>query len=101
MRQVLMQNATAINAKCDSCFFTTCNKCLLQNASSFLLKNVTVYHDVQQLLQSALILLQNVIVITISDVYYKMRRYVKTVFSFFMFLQMVFVNSEKDHLAPV
>ena len=89
-----MQNATAV-------FLQHATNVYCKMRQVFLLKNVTVYHDVQQLLQSALILLQNVIVITISDVYYKMRRYVKTVFSFFMFLQMVFVNSEKDHLAPV
>ena len=48
MRQILLQNATAI---------------LLQNASGFLLQNTTV-------------LLQNATAITKCDVYYKLRQYV-------------------------
>ena len=48
MRQMLLQNATAI---------------LLQNASGFLLQNATV-------------LLENATVITKCDVYYKLRQYI-------------------------
>ena len=35
------------------------------------------YYKMQQLLQNVLVLLQNPIVITNSDIYYKMRRYKK------------------------
>ena len=48
--------------RCDSYFITKCDKNLLQNASEFLV-------------HSAIALLQNLIVITKCDVYYKMRRY--------------------------
>ena len=50
----LLQNAIDVITKCDSYFFTKCNRSLLQNASDFLLQNATV-------------LLQNVTVITKCD----------------------------------
>ena len=51
----LLQNATDVTTKCDSCFITKCDRSLLQNASVFLLQNATV--------------------ITKFDVYYKLRQY--------------------------
>ena len=49
---------------------------LLQNAITILLQKATkAYYKMKQLLQNALILLQNVTFITNCDVYYKMRRY--------------------------
>ena len=38
----LLQNATDIITKCDSYFITKCDRSLFQNASDFLLQNVTV-----------------------------------------------------------
>ena len=38
----LLENATELNIKCDSCFITKRDKRLLQNASAFLLQNATV-----------------------------------------------------------
>ena len=70
----LLQNETDIITKCDNCFITTvmillCDRSLLQNASGFLLQNVTVF------LQITTILLQNATVITKCDVCYKLRQY--------------------------
>ena len=48
---------------------------LLQIASGFVLRNVTVLLQFMTLLQNALILLQSTTVITNCDVYYKMCRY--------------------------
>ena len=58
----LLQNVTDIVIQCDSYFIKKCNKSLLQNASGFFVQHATI-------------LLQNVTVITKSDVYYEMRRY--------------------------
>ena len=55
-----LENAADIITKCESYFITKRSRSLLQNASSFLLQNVTV-------------LLQNAAVITNCDVYYKSR----------------------------
>ena len=61
MRQILLQNATAI---------------LLQNATEVYYKMCQVFHyKMQQLLQIATVLLQNATVITNCDVYYKLRQY--------------------------
>ena len=68
MRQILLQNATAI---------------LLQNATEvyykmrqvFYYKIRQFYYKMRQLLQIATILLQNAIVITKCDVYYKLQQY--------------------------
>ena len=38
----VLQNSIVIIKKCDSCFITKCDTSLLQNASGFLLRNVTV-----------------------------------------------------------
>ena len=38
----LLQNATDVITKCDSCFITKCDRSLLQNASEFLLQNATI-----------------------------------------------------------
>ena len=38
----LLQNATDVITKCDSYFITKCNRNSIQNASGFLLQNVTV-----------------------------------------------------------
>ena len=65
----LLQNATDVITKCDSCFITKCDRSLLQSASGFLLKNATV------LLQNGTIWLQNATVITKCDVCYKLRLY--------------------------
>ena len=65
----LLQNATDIIIKCDSYFIKNCDRSLLQNASGSFLQNATV------LLQDAVILLQNVTVITKCDVYYELRQY--------------------------
>ena len=71
----LLQNVTYIITKYDSYFIVKCDKSLLQNAPGFLLQNATVLLEKKQLLQNALILLQNTTVITKSDVYYKMRQH--------------------------
>ena len=69
MRQILLENATAI---------------LLQNATKayYKIRHQVVYYNMlqfcyklRQLLQNALILLQNVTVISNYDVYYKMLWY--------------------------
>ena len=54
---------------------TNWGKSLLQNASAFVLQNVTVLLQMRQLLQNATILLQNATFISKSDVYYTMRQY--------------------------
>ena len=60
MRQMLLQNATAI---------------LLQNATEVYYKMRQVfYYKMRQLLQNATILLQNATVITKCDIYYKLLR---------------------------
>ena len=56
-----LQNATDIASKCNSYFITKCVKILLQNASSFLLQNVTV-------------LLQNATIDTKCAVYCKLKK---------------------------
>ena len=38
----LLQNATGIITKCDSCFIAKCHKSLFKNASDSLLQNATV-----------------------------------------------------------
>ena len=57
----LLQIATDIISKCDSYFITKYDKSLLQNASVFLLQNVTVISKCDDF-------------ITNCDKYYKMRR---------------------------
>ena len=49
---------------------TKCDKCLLQNASGFLLQNAIVLLQMRELLQIATILLQNATVITKCNVYH-------------------------------
>ena len=61
MRQILLQNATAI---------------LLQNATEVYYKMRQVFYcKMRQLLQIATILLQNATFITKCDIYYKLRPY--------------------------
>ena len=49
---------------------------LLQNKTAILFQNVTeVYYKMRHSLQNETILLQNAIVITKCDVYYKLRQY--------------------------
>ena len=57
----LLQNATDVITKCDSCFITKCDRSLLENASGFLLQNATV-------------LLQNATYYKLQQFYYKMGR---------------------------
>ena len=64
----LLQNATDVITKCNSYFITKCDRSLLQNASGFLLQNVTV------LLQNATVITNCDSFITKCDSYYKMRR---------------------------
>ena len=64
----LLQNATDIIAKYDSCFIKKCDRSLLQNASGFLLRNAT------DLLQNATGNTNSDNFITKCDSYYKMRR---------------------------
>ena len=64
----LLQNATDVITKCDSCFITKCDRSLLQNASGFLLQNTTV------LLQNATVITNCNDFITKCDSYYKLRR---------------------------
>ena len=59
----LLQITTDSITKCNSYLITKVIASLLQNASSFLLQNASV-------------LLQNAIVITKCDVYYKISRYI-------------------------
>ena len=61
--------ATGVIIKCDSYFITKQDRSALQDASGFLLQNVTV------LLQNATILLHNATVTTKCDVYHKLRQY--------------------------
>ena len=65
----LLQNATDIIKKCGSCFITKWDRSSLQNASDFLLQNVTV------LLQNAAVITNCDNFITKCDVYYKLRQY--------------------------
>ena len=58
----LLQNTTDVITKRDSYFITQCDRSLSQNASGFLLQN-------------AIVLLQNVTVITKCDVYCKLRQH--------------------------
>ena len=61
MQQILLQNATAV---------------LLQNATKVYYKMCQVFnYKIQQLLQIAMILLQNATVIRKCDVYYKLQHY--------------------------
>ena len=69
----LLQNATDFIRKCDSYFITNCDRKLLQNASGFLLHNATVLLKMRQFLQITTIFLQNTIVITKCNLYYKLR----------------------------
>ena len=62
----LLQNAADIITKYNSCFVTNCDGSLLQNVSGF-------YYKMGQLLQNAMILLQNASVISKCDVDYKLR----------------------------
>ena len=65
MRQILLQNATAI---------------LLQNAREVYYQICQFfYYKMQQLLQNATILLQDATVITKCDVYYKLRQYIQQI----------------------
>ena len=64
--ETLLQNAKDIITKCDSYFVTKCHRGSLQNVSGFLLQNV-FYYKMLQLLQFAMILLQNGTVITKCD----------------------------------
>ena len=64
----LLQNATDIITKCDSYFITKCGRCLLQDASGFLLQNATVF------LQNATVITKCLDFITKCDSFYKMRR---------------------------
>ena len=70
----LLQNVTDIVKKCDNYFITKCDRSLLQNASGFLLQNLTV-------------LLQNVTVITKCDVYYKLRQYTDHIMTLFTLIK--------------
>ena len=78
MRQILLQNATAI---------------LLQNATEvyykirqiFYYKMRQFYYKMRQLLQIATILLQNETVITKCDVYYGLRQYSQVKENYFKF----------------
>ena len=63
----LLQNATEVITKCDSCFITKCDRSLLQNASGFLLQNATV------LLKNATVITKWDDITTKCDSYYKMR----------------------------
>ena len=63
----LLQNATDIITKCDSYFITKCDRSLSQNASGFLLQNVTV------LFQNETVITNCNDVITKCNSYYKMR----------------------------
>ena len=77
MRQILLQNATAI---------------LLQNATEvyykicqvFFYKMRQFYYKIRQLLQIAMTVLQNATVITKCDVYYKLQQY-KDIFLLYEF----------------
>ena len=74
----LLQNATDVITKCNSCFITICGRSLLQNASGFLLQNAKVlitkcddfvtkcdsYYKCDDF-------------ITKCDVYYKLRQYIQ------------------------
>ena len=64
----ILQNATDIIPKCDSYFVTKCDRSLLQNSSSFLLLNATVF------LQNATVITNYDNFITKYDSYYKMPR---------------------------
>ena len=63
----LLQNTANIKTKCDSYFFTKCNKSLLQNASDFLLQNAKV------LQQNATVIAKCDDSIPKYDSYYKMQ----------------------------
>ena len=69
----LLQNATDIMTKCDSCFIAKCDRRLLQNASGFLLQNATV------LLQNVTVIANCNDFIRKCDTYYKMRRLLQIV----------------------
>ena len=62
----LLQNAADIITKYNSWFVTNCDGSLLQSVSGF-------YYKMGQLLQNAMILLQNASVISKCDVDYKLR----------------------------
>ena len=64
----ILQNAADIITKCDSYFVTKCDRSLLQNSSSFLLLNATVF------LQNATVITNCDNFITKYDSYYKMPR---------------------------
>ena len=47
----LLQNATDVTTKCDSCFITKCDRSLLQNASVFFITKCDSYYKIRRLLQ--------------------------------------------------
>ena len=47
----LLQNATDVITKCDSYFFSKCDRSLLQNASAFYYKMRQFYYKMRRLLQ--------------------------------------------------
>ena len=66
MRQILLQNATAILLQnATEVYYHTCQFC---------------YSKMRQLLQNATILLQDATVATKCDVYYKLRQYIQQIF---------------------
>ena len=71
----LLQNATDVITKCDSYFFSKCDRSLLQNASTFYYKMRQFYYKMRQSSQIATTSLQNATVITKCDVYYKLWQY--------------------------
>ena len=71
----LLQNATDVITKCDSYFFSKCDRSLLQNASAFYYKMRQFYYKMRQSSQIATTSLQNATVITKCDVYYKLWQY--------------------------
>ena len=62
-------SATDIITKCDSYFITNSDRSLFQNASGFLLRNAIV------LLQNVTVITKGDDFITKCDVYYKLRQY--------------------------
>ena len=68
MRQILLQNATAI-------FLQNATEVYYKMRQFFYYKMRQFYYKMRQLLQNATILLQNAPGITKCDVYYKLRQY--------------------------
>ena len=95
----LLQNATGIITKCDSHFYTKCDRTLSQNASEFLLQNATV------LLQNTTVITKCDDFITKCESYYKMRRLlqiatVHTLIKCVTFLCFVLLKSRLDFCSP-